>query len=214
MYWRPSIASIPYQHTPVCFFWVLYPLFHCQYSQLTFCVLGKYPYHFTFVLPVFLFYSNRFCVHYPCPFRPPLHQTWYALAKNPHNFIFVTSHHIPLCPLLSKYLAKEVSSWHHGHPSQRHEVLVPTVILPVRTVPEPIKVRSWTEAVIVLQIRPPSSDLPYICHHPLRKLEFGVVLFALAVSVKIRCSHQELGRILFTAQQRAGRTFLSESMSS
>ena len=61
--------------------------------------------------------------------------------------------------------------------------------------------RSYGRVVLVLQICPPSSDLPYACHHPLSKSDFVLVLFALTVSVKLRSSHQDVGHFAFTARQ-------------
>ena len=88
----------------------------------------------------------------------------------------------------------------------------PTVISPVLIVPEPLKLQSVTESVRVLLILTPLAYLPYVCDHPLIKLDFAVVLFALAVSVKPRRSHQGLGRLIFTDRKHAWRPSPSASM--
>ena len=96
----------------------------------------------------------------------------------------------------------------------RDQFLVPTIILTVQVVPELLKVWSGTESVLVLQIRPPLADLPYVCHHPFSESDFAVVLFSLAVSVELRHFHQEVGCLTFTARQRAGHPLPPVSMSS
>ena len=104
-----------------------------------------------------------------------------------------------LPPLPSKYLAKEAISRNHGRPIQRLKVLAPTVLLHIQIAPETLKTRHGIESVPVLLIRPPSSDLLYVCYYPLIKSDSAVFIFALAVSVKIRRSHQGVGHITFTS---------------
>ena len=63
------------------------------------------------------------------------------------------------------------------------------------------------EAVLVIQILSTLADILYVCHHPLSKLDFVVVLHEIVVSVEHRHSHQEVGRLAFTAQKLVGRIF-------
>ena len=90
--------------------------------------------------------------------------------------------------------------------------MAPIVILPVQIIPEPFKVQSIIESVLVLQIRPPSFNLPNICHHPLSESKFAVFLFALAVSVELRRPHQEVRRLTFTTRQQTGCPLPSASI--
>ena len=165
------LVTIYYIYTPPARFGVfalncMLP-FHWHHAKLTFCIIGKDLYPFTFVLPTPLFYSPCFCVYSPCPFWPPLHIRYDMTSLKPipfHSNSFPS--HLSFPPL------KKMISQNHIHPSQRRDVLVPTVLLPVWIIPEPLKVQSGTEAVLFLWIRPPSDDLPYVCHNLLSKLEF------------------------------------------
>ena len=102
-------------------------------------------------------------------------------------------------PPPSKYRTKEAISCNHGRPIQQLEALAPTVLLPVQIVPEMLKSRSGIEAVPVLLILPPLSDLLYVCHYPLIKSDSALFISALTVSVKTRSSHQGVEHLTFTA---------------
>ena len=111
----------------------------------------------------FLFVSFLYSLSLPIS-ATSAYQTWYSLTKKTYHFILIPTI-TPLFDPLEIYHI-EVISWNHGRPSQRYEVLAPTVLLLVQIVPGPLKFRFGIEAVLILQICPPLDDLPYVSHHP------------------------------------------------